>query len=106
MALVVVATITPRPENRDTVLAELGKTAPLVHAEEGCELWALHETNDAFVVVEQWRDPQALRAHGAGPAFTALSTAIEPMLASPLQVQVLTPHAVGDPALGAVRAPS
>jgi quinol monooxygenase YgiN len=104
VALVVVATVTPLPECRAEVLAELEKAAPLIHAEEGCELWALHEAKASFVLVEQWRDPSALKAHGGGPAFTELTAAIGSKLDKPLEVQVLTPRPAGAPALGAVRA--
>ena len=104
MALVVIASVTPRSEHRDEVLADLEKAAPLIQREEGCELWALHEAKGAFVLVEQWQDPAALKAHGAGSAFTELNRAIEDKLESPLQVQVVTPLVTGDPSLGAVRA--
>ena len=42
MPVVVVATITPKPEYRDEVIAAMKKAVPLVHAEDGCELYALH----------------------------------------------------------------
>jgi quinol monooxygenase YgiN len=103
MAVVVVASVRPEAERRDDVWAELEKAAPQVHAEDGCELWALHEAKGAFVIIEQWRDPAALKAHGSGPVFTGLTRALEGQLEAPLDVQVLSPKSVGEPSRGLIR---
>ena len=103
MAVVVVASVQPKAEHWQSVWAELEKAAPKVHAEDGCELWALHEAKDAFYLIEQWRDGDALKAHGSGPVFADLTRAIDGSLLAPLDVKVLTPHGVGDPARGVVR---
>ena len=103
MAVVVVASVRPEAQHRDEVWAELEKAAPDVHAEDGCELWALHEAKDAFVIIEQWRDGDALKAHGSGPVFTGLTQVLDGKLAAPLDVQVLKPRQAGDEARGAVR---
>jgi quinol monooxygenase YgiN len=105
MAVVVVATVRPQAEHRDDVWTALESAAPQVHAEDGCDLWALHEAKGTFVVIEQWRDPAALRAHGSGPVFTDLTQALEGKLEAPLEVEVLTPKSVGDFDRGAVRPP-
>jgi len=42
MSIVVVATITPKPEHTDEVAAAFAGVIPQVHAEDGCELYALH----------------------------------------------------------------
>lgn len=93
----------PEVEQREGVWTELEKVAPEAQAEDGCELWALHEAKDAFVIIEQWRDGDALKAHGTGPVFTALTQALAGKLAAPLDVQVLKPRNGGDPGRGEVR---
>jgi quinol monooxygenase YgiN len=103
VGVVVVAAVRPETEHRDDVWGQLEKAAPQVHAEDGCELWALHEAKGAFVIIEQWRDGEALKAHGSGPVFTKLTRALEGKLEAPLDVQVLTPRSVGDSERGAVR---
>jgi quinol monooxygenase YgiN len=40
LSVVVVATIVPRPEHRDEVIATITETVARVHEEDGCELYA------------------------------------------------------------------
>ena len=42
MSVVVVATVTPLPEHVDAVRQALLAAVPQVHAEPGCELYAMH----------------------------------------------------------------
>ncbi len=85
---VVVATPTPQPEHTPAVRETALATVPRVHAEDGCERYALHEARDgSLVVIEQWAGPEALAAHGRGEPFTELSRQLEGELAAgPLQV--------------------
>ena len=54
MSVVVVATIHPRRNCRDQVIAALEKAVIRVHAEDsGCELYALHENDDQLVMIEK-----------------------------------------------------
>jgi quinol monooxygenase YgiN len=101
--VVVVATITPRPEAVDAVREALLAAVPQVHAEPGCELYALHEGDGGFVMVERWESPEALRAHGKAEALTALGAALEDKLAAPLDVRRLTAVPAGDPGKGTVQ---
>ncbi len=103
MPVVVMATITPLPERRDAVRTALEAALPAVHAEGGCDLYALHETRETFVLIEQWRDREALQTHAQGPAFTTLTAALDGALASPMAVQTLRPLAGGSPQQGALR---
>ena len=100
MPVVAVATITPAPEHREAVLAALEESIPVVHEEPGCELYALHQSQDAFVMIEQWADGDALKAHGSGDAFRALSAALEDKLAAPLDLTLLEPLPLGTPERG------
>lgn len=95
MPIVAVATIKPSPEHREAVLAALQESVPAVHAEPGCQLYALHESRDAFVMVEQWADKDALMAHGAAEPFRTLSAALDGKLAEPMDLKLLQPVPLG-----------
>ncbi|MGV9823953.1 MULTISPECIES: putative quinol monooxygenase [unclassified Gordonia (in: high G+C Gram-positive bacteria)] len=104
-AVVVVATISPKPgheqEVRDAILAAI----PKVHAEPGCELYALHEaTGDGtdLVMIEKWASADALGTHGKGAALAELGGAIGSLLAAPLDVKTFGAVPAGDADKGAV----
>jgi quinol monooxygenase YgiN len=102
VSVVVIATIHPLPEHRADVLAAFTDAIGQVHAEDGCELYALHEGPDRIVMVEKWASPQALKTHGTGPALQELGRRLDGKLSATLDVQVLTPLPAGDPTLGTV----
>ena len=54
MSVVVVATITPKPDQFDAVREAILAAVPKVHAEPGCELYAVHEGRGHFLLVELW----------------------------------------------------
>lgn len=103
MVVVVVAHVFPISERREEVVRVLERTAQLVHEEEGCQLFALHESKDGFAILEQWRDSAALKAHGSGPVYAQMVDSLEGLLAKPMEIHMLKPRPVGDPALGALR---
>ena len=102
MSVVVVATITPKPDHVDAVRDAILAAVPKVHAEPGCELYALHEGRGHFVMVERWESPEALKAHGTAEALTTLGGQLADKLAGPLDVRRLTAVPAGDAAKGAV----
>ncbi|KQS68493.1 putative quinol monooxygenase [Modestobacter sp. Leaf380] len=102
MSITVIATITPKPDRFDAVRQAFEQAVPAVHEEPGCELYALYTGKGVLVMVERWSDGQALEAHGAGETFNALSRGVQDDLAEPLDVQILEPVAVGDPAKGQI----
>ncbi|MGY1733030.1 putative quinol monooxygenase [Geodermatophilus sp. SYSU D01045] len=102
MSVVVVATISPKPEHVDEVRQAVLETVPQVHEEPGCERYALHEGRGVFVMVEQWESPEALATHGKAEPLTALSARLEGKLTERPAVQVLTAHPAGDAAKGAL----
>src|SRR3712207_2649470 len=56
---VVVATITPQPQHAQAVREAVLAAVPQVHAEEGCERYALHEARDgSLVMIERWAGPE------------------------------------------------
>lgn len=103
MSITVVAFIKPVPSEHAAVKAALLQNIPKVHDEdEGCELYALHETEDSFMMVEKWAGEEALAAHGGGGNFKDLSAALEGKLTGPIEVIVGHGVPVGDPVKGAV----
>lgn len=102
--VVVVATVVPKPGRDEEVEAAFRTAVAATHAQDdGCELYALHRSirgPEGFVVVEKWSSADALRAHGGGAAFAALSADVADLLAEPLGVTVLQPLPAGDEALG------
>ena len=100
MSVVVVATITPVPEHRDEVIAAFTATIPQVHAEDGCELYALHQAADRLVMIEKWASADALATHRQGAALAALHPQLKGKTAGPTEVIVLHAVPAGDPAKG------
>ncbi|HYC46877.1 MAG TPA: putative quinol monooxygenase [Burkholderiales bacterium] len=98
----VIAIITTKPGQRETVLEAARANIPNVLAEDGCIEYSLaldaegmgsFQTKfglDTFVFVEKWRDPQALKAHAAAPHMAAYAAKVKDMLASRV-IHVLSP---------------
>lgn len=99
---VLVATITPKPDQFDAVEAVLRELIPSVHAEDGCECYALHRGPDRLVFVEKWRDMAALGAHGSGPSIKAMNERLAGLVTGRPDVQVLEAVPAGDPDKGQV----
>ncbi|OBK49513.1 putative quinol monooxygenase [Mycobacterium sp. 1081908.1] len=104
MPVVVVATMTVKPESVDTVRDILTNAVSEVHEEPGCELYSLHQAGETFVFVEQWADEEALKVHSTAPAITKLFTAAGEHLAGAPDIKMLQPVPAGDPDKGQLRA--
>jgi len=100
VSVVVVATIIPLPEHRDEVIAAITATIPKVHAEDGCELYALHQAGDRLVMIEKWASPEALRTHSRGPALAAMYPQLAGKVTGPPEVIVLQAVPTGHPGKG------
>ena len=83
---------------REAILAAV----PKVHAEPGCELYAVHEGKGDFVMVERWESLDALKVHGTAEALTTLGGQLADKLAAPLDVRRLTAVPAGDAVKGAI----
>lgn len=99
---VIVATITPKPDQLEEVVSRLKELIPAVHEEDGCELYALHQGKDRVVFVEKWRDREALGVHSTGANIQALNEKLRGLVEGRPDVQVLEPVAAGDASKGAV----
>ena len=102
--VIVVATITPQEGKEQQVRDTLRVAVEKVHAEPGCELYALHEATNGsdFVMIEKWASVEALDAHGAAPALAELGGALADLLAAPLDVRTFTALPAGDASKGAL----
>jgi quinol monooxygenase YgiN len=103
MPVVVVATMTVKPESVDTVREILTRAVKDVHDEPGCQLYSLHESGETFVFVEQWADADALKAHSTAPAIAAMFKDAGEHLAGAPDIKMLQPVPAGDPAKGQLR---
>ena len=100
----VIAVITAKPGQRESVLEAFRANMPAVRAEDGCieygpavdsEGLGSFQTKfgaDTFVVLEKWRDAQALKAHAAAPHMAAYAGKVKDMIAS-REIHVLSPAA-------------
>lgn len=98
----VIAIITAKPGQRDSVLEHFRANVPAVHAEQGClgyepvvdaEHAGAMQTPigpDAFMVVEKWESLDALKAHAAAPHMAAYGAKVKDMLATRV-IHILTP---------------
>jgi quinol monooxygenase YgiN len=102
VSVVVVATITPKPDQVDAVREAILAAVPKVHDEPGCELYAVHEGRGEFVMVERWESADALKVHGTAEALTTLGGQLAGKLAGAPVVTRLTAVPAGDPVKGAV----
>lgn len=98
----VIAIITAKPGQRETILETARANIPAVKAEDGCIEYSLatdaegmgsFQTKfgpDTFVFVEKWRDPAALKAHAAAPHMAAYGAKVKDLIASRV-IHVLSP---------------
>jgi quinol monooxygenase YgiN len=103
MPVVVVATMTAKPESVATVREVCQRAVEAVHQEPGCELYALHEADGTFVFIEQWADEDALKTHSTGAAIGALFSGVGGHLDGAPDIKMLAPVSAGDPAKGRLR---
>ncbi len=99
---VVVATVFPRPERAEEVLEILRGAVPLVHAEEGCNRYALHQHTDRFVTIEEWADAESFAAHGRSENVANVRKQLDGLLAQRGEIVVLQPVPLGDPVKGVI----
>lgn len=101
--MITLAIIEPLPDQVGAVEEAFRAAVRAAHAEPGCELYALHRTNDEpvrFVMVEQWVDAAALAAHMEGDGVKTLLPALAGKLAGAPQILRLTAIPDGDIKLG------
>ena len=73
MSVVVTAVVHPRPGLLEEALATYARHIDAVHAEPGCELYALHTDGASIVIIEKWADQRGVLVKAIEDA--ALATA-------------------------------
>lgn len=98
----VIAVLTTKPGQRDTVLAAVRAVVPAVRAEAGCLEYgpatdlvpappgSVAFGADTLVVIEKWESAAALASHSSAPHMAALGREIGGLLAS-RSIHVLEP---------------
>jgi quinol monooxygenase YgiN len=98
----VVAIITAKPGQRDTILAAIRANLPAVRAEKGCiEYGPAVDADgigpfqtkagaDVIFVIEKWADAEALKAHAAAPHMAAYAAKVKDLIAGRV-IHVLSP---------------
>lgn len=96
----VVAVITAKPGQREEILAAARDNLAAVRAEDGCiEYGPVVDAEfgsfqtplgpETFVVIEKWRDADALKAHAAAPHMAAYAAKVKDLIAD-RQIHVLS----------------
>jgi quinol monooxygenase YgiN len=98
----VVAVITAKPGQRESILAHFRANVPAVRAEQGCIEYgpAVDAENalpfqtkcgpDTFLVIEKWESMEALKAHAAAPHMAAYGAKTKEFIASRV-IHILQP---------------
>jgi quinol monooxygenase YgiN len=98
----VIAIITAKPGQRETILAAIRANLPAVRAEKGCiEYGPAVDADgigsfqaklgpDTLFVIEKWQDADALKAHAAAPHMAAYAAKVKDLVAS-RAIHVLSP---------------
>ena len=98
----VVAVITAKPGQRESLLTQFRANIPAVRAENGCIEYGVacdaepalkFQTvygPDTVVVVEKWESLDALKAHAAAPHMAAYAAKTKDMIASRM-IHILSP---------------
>ncbi len=98
----VIAIITAKPGQRESILAAMRANLPAVRAEKGCIEYGPaidaptvgpFQTNvgpDTIFVIEKWADADALKAHLATPHMAAYAAKVKDLVAGRV-IHVLSP---------------
>src|SRR5437868_8457119 len=98
----VVAILTAKPGQRETILKHFRANVPAVRAEQGCiEYGAAVDADnalpfqtkwgpDTFLVIEKWESMDSLKAHAAAPHMAAYGAKTKPLIASRV-IHILSP---------------
>ena len=94
--VIVTAIFTPVEGRKDALVAALTATIPGVHAEQGCELYAIHDAADGTItMLEKWSSSDDLAAHSDSDAVHALQAAIDGLVVQPVVVTTMSPIPAG-----------
>jgi quinol monooxygenase YgiN len=101
--VIVTAIFTPAEGKRDELVRRLQPAIAEVHQEDGCRLYAIHDSPDGTIVmIEKWDSAELLDAHAAGAAVERLDASIADVIAAPVVVTRLRPIPAGTAEQGAL----
>ena len=103
MSVVVVAILTPKAGRVQEVLDAYAVVSPLVHAEAGCELYAVHTDDQLVILVERWTTQDDLDRHANGDPLRRLGSLIDDALERPYDAFFLRNLPFGEPVLGTIQ---
>lgn len=89
--IIIHARMSVKPENKEEFLKEIETVMEGSRNEAGNNSYELfQDPKDAtsFVMVESWKDMEAVQAHNTSAHFQAFITAAKDMLSAPLQADV------------------
>ncbi|KTD83311.1 putative quinol monooxygenase [Paenibacillus etheri] len=95
--IIIHAELKVNPERREQFLEESKTLLTATHAEEGNLSYELYENAgeaNSFIMVETWRDAEAVSNHNTSPHFTTFSAKAGEFLAAPLDVKVFSAEQV------------
>ncbi|WP_185022460.1 putative quinol monooxygenase [Rathayibacter sp. PhB185] len=100
-----VAILTGKPGCGGRIIESFRQVSPLVHEEQGCELYAAHleQGGDTVVMIERWSTRADLDAHASGAPLAELNRLNEGLLVSPYDVWFLDPVSLGDERKGVLQ---
>lgn len=94
--VVVVALFRAAPGRLDDLRDALVEAIPAVHAEEGCELYAIHDgPDDTIWMLEKWTSVDLLDAHSSGAAVARLQELTAGLTSGPPEVTRMHPIPAG-----------
>lgn len=103
MTVIVTAIFHPAPGRKDDLAAAMRAGIEAVHQESGCELYAIHDSEDGTItMIEKWTSRADLDAHSAGEAVKILQADTADLVAGPAQVTKMTPLPMGTSSQGAL----
>ena len=89
--IIVTATITAKPDERDNIILKSQNLIESTRLESGCISYNLYkstENDDILLMHEQWENLETLETHMQTEHFKAFGAAIEDILARKLDIAV------------------
>ncbi|MFP7494683.1 putative quinol monooxygenase [Terribacillus saccharophilus] len=89
--IIIHARMSVKPEKKEEFLQEIEAVMAGSRAEAGNNSYDLFQdpkNTNSFIMVENWKDMEAVQAHNASSHFQAFSAAAKEMLSAPLAADV------------------
>lgn len=97
MSVVVTAIFRPVDGRKDELAAAMRAGIEATHAEQGCQLYAIHDAEDGTItMIERWATEADLEAHARGEAVARMVADIDGLLAEPVVVTRMRPIPMGE----------